>query len=220
MKKILITLILILCGIYTFAQSSRKFNNWVAHSSFTINKLSIDAEALGNKNSKGGFSVDVGAKQFFIKNCGWFMEESLEFFFSDLPHATNSYHYKNHKGGIWTWGCEKLQETGVGGVVLTGYDFRLSKNVSCEVFAGFNYRRILNYKEIKMNEKVSEKSHILIKNDQKWKFGIGVNYRKVNIRCCFMPTKRETRVIRNGWTAPPAPKWTTTQWTFGIGYHF
>lgn len=221
MRKLFIIILSVLFTISLSAQSDRKFNNWVVHTSFTINELSMDAKALKDIKSKGGFSVDVGAKQFFIKNCGWFMEEAFEFFHSDLPHATNAYHYTNHKGSIWTWGCEKLQETGFGGIVLTGYDFRLSRSFSFEVFGGINYRRITKYKEIRWNsyhtEKYSHKAYFLVKNDQKWKFGMGFNYKKINIRCSFMPTKRETRVERKHW---PEPQWTTTQWTFGVGYHF
>lgn len=224
MKNFLVFILSILFSITLSAQSDRKFNNWVIHANFTFNKLSMDANVYDYKKSKGGLSIDVGAKQFFIKNCGWFMEEAFEFFHSDLPHATMQYNYTNHKASIWTWGCEILQETGVGGIVLTGYDFRLNNSLSFEVFGGFNYRRITKYKETRWHpdrtKKISAKYHVLAKNDQKWKFGMGFNYKKINIRCSIMPTKRETRVKRNGWQAPPAPQWTTTQWTFGVGYHF
>lgn len=220
MKNFLVFILSILFSITLSAQSDRKFNNWVIHANFTFNKLSMDANVYDYKKSKGGLSIDVGAKQFFIKNCGWFMEEAFEFFHSDLPHATKEYHYTNNKGGIWVYGCDKLQETGFGGIISTGYDFRLSKNCSFEVLGGFNYRRITKYKERDHNEKPF--FNYYARNDQKWKFGIGFNYKKLNVRCSFMPTKRENRLKRKDRAIPPSrvPQWTTTQWTFGVGIHF
>ena len=213
MRKFFIIIFSTLFTISLYAQSDRKLNNWVAHANFTYNELSMDVEDY--TKSKGGYSIDIGAKQFFIKNCGWFMEEAFEFFYSDLPRVSSYYFGR----------CEKLQEKGVGGIVLTGYDFRLSNKFSCEVFAGFNYRRITKYKELQKfgykKEEVLTPYHLLVKNDQKWKFGLGFNYKKLNVRCSYMPNKRETRVKRKGHSEfNPALKWTTTQWTFGVGYYF
>ncbi|MBR4437705.1 MAG: hypothetical protein IKS79_01210 [Bacteroidales bacterium] len=221
MRKFFIIIFSTLFTISLYAQSDRKLNNWVAHANFTYNELSMSAKAIKDIKSKGGYSIDFGAKQFFLKSYGWFMEESFEFFYSDLPHAT--YQYEGRRGVVY--GHSKLQEKGVGGIVLTGYDFRLSNIFSCEVFAGFNYRRITKYKELRLwgykKEEVLTPYHFLVKNDQKWKFGVGFNYKKLNVRCSYMPNKRETRVKRKGHSNfDPAPKWTTTQWTLGVGYYF
>ena len=201
MKRISLIIVFLLSGVSLAAQVDRS-NNWLARINYNQNFLTMGYSNDIERWSVGGASVDFGGKQFFNKDLGWFIEESAEFFLTDLPMS------KRVSYGAWA------REIGIGAVILSGYDFVIKDNMSLEVFGGVVYRRLL-YNKIKLAGTVIRNGEIQ-DNNLRLKIGAGLNYKKYNFSFSLSPDLLNREREDGGWHA----HYTTIQIGLGVGYYF
>lgn len=209
--KLSVTSIVLCLAVFSaFAQADRS-NNWIARINYNQN-----FKTMGYSDDKwnwpiGGLSVDFGGKQFFNPGNGWFIEESVEGFFSYLPNS------KRTLDGKWA------REAGIGTVLMGGYDFIIDKDLSLDVFGGIVYRYILYDKvKHKLADGIStiHGTH-LQPNNLRLKFGAGLNYGKYNFSFSLSPDLINR--FRNDWiegSLGPTYHYTTLQVALGFGIYF
>lgn len=216
MKKLFLFFILSIVSVPVFAQVDRS-NNWLARVNYNQNFLTMGYTNDTKHWSIGGVSMDFGGKQFFKNDNGWFIEESAEFFFTDLPVSKKV-------SGPDKW-CREL---GVGAVLLSGFDFNLNNDMSLEVFGGVVYRRLLYNKE-KYGTVDNDGSAIkrirknidIYDNNLRLIFGAGLNYNRYNFRFTLSHDLLN-RTINDWYGGRSGYKqhYTTLQVGFGVGLYF
>ena len=160
MKKLLCLFILCLSCYLSYAQADRT-NNAVIRINYNTNIYNSYSSRIGH-NYTPGFAIDLGAKQFLVKDKGWFLEEVPSFLFNDLPFAKSS---REREKTVMPY--SRLRELGAGASVVFGYDFLVGDNSSIAVFAGPDFR--------------------LHKGNLRVRFGAAYNYNKLNINLFISP---------------------------------
>ena len=169
---------------------------------------------LDPHKSIGGLSVELGARQYFLKDCGWFLEETAEFYHLDYPVGKKGIRFKD---SYWAWGVRKVRETGIGVSLSSGYDFLLRDNIDLGLYGGVAYRRSLKQSECELDG-TKRNFTDLSKNNLKIKFGAELKINRYNISLSVSPDVFNR--VPGGWIGGPRPKYKNIELALGVGYFF
>lgn len=205
MKTISFISLLLLVNIVSFAQSSRE-NNYVIRLNYNTNIYNSVKRTIGH-NYTPGVSLELGGKQFLVKDKGWFLEEAPFFQFNDLPFAKS---VPTEKRDIAVLPFDRLRELGVGLYFVGGYDFIINDKLSLDVFAGPDFRYLVKYYPDCGVKDCPD--HRLHKANLRFKFGAGFNINNANINISFSPD-----ILDRGLGVR---RYRSIQVSLGIGYYF
>ena len=203
MKKLLCLFILCLSCYLSYAQADRT-NNAVIRINYNTNIYNSYSSRIGH-NYTPGFAIDLGAKQFLVKDKGWFLEEVPSFLFNDLPFAKSS---REREKTVMPY--SRLRELGAGASVVFGYDFLVGENSSIAVFAGPDFRYIFQY--YPTGGYKGDPDYRLHKGNLRVRFGAAYNYNKLNINLFISPDLLDRGL--------GIKRYRTVQVGLGIGYYF
>jgi hypothetical protein len=198
-----------------FAQNDR-LNHWIVRTSYDylFYLPQDDGKLLDPHKSIGGLSVELGARQYFFKDCGWFLEEAAEFYHLDYPVGKKGIRFKD---SYWAWGVKNVRETGIGVSLSSGYDFRLRDNIDLGLFGGVTYRRSLKISEKELDGRKRNFTN-LSKNNLKIKFGAELKINRYNISLSVSPDVFNR--VPGRWIGGPRPKYKNIELALGVGYFF
>ena len=207
MKRFFSTLFLMLSVcLFSTAQVHRN-NSVFVRANYTTNVYTSVSGEFGH-NFTPGVTADFGAKQFFNKDNGWFVEESAKFLFSDLPFI-NSVHGLNREKAVIPY--DRLRELGAGIQAKVGYDFILNNKLSLAVGCGPDARYIFKYSpDCVVGKECND--HNLHSLNLRLSAGVDLNINKTTISLSFSPD-----IINRG---RADKKYSTLQIGLGIGYYF
>lgn len=200
MKKILLFFTFGLLSVLSFAQT--KSDSFFVRGNYT-NNIYTSVSRFNPNNYKSGLVIDFGDKHSFTPLKGLFLEGAGEFLFTDLPSAEmgspggdpDAISFHSH-----------IREVGTGVYTVLGYDFRLGKNVRLNAFTGPEFRFLFKYYHS------SPARNLLHKWNLRWKAGLGLNVKKLNVNLSVSPD-----VLDRG---KGIRRYRTIQLVLGIGYYF
>ena len=191
MKKIAVSLCFILLAYSSlFGQIERRDMAFIRVNG-TYTSLNSSSKSAHYKNGTFGFSSDLGYKFFLVEKGGLYLECSGQFFYSNIPfnrfyigaskNNASSIVYRSAKYRPYVEVLnDEANELGLGFSELLGYDFRLSNELSLEVFTGPVFRYVAHYGPSNDILKYELKSTNL-----RLRTGFGLNYKRFGFNLSF-----------------------------------
>lgn len=186
MRQIVLILFL-LTTMSIFAQNERR-NHFGIRADITANYgLDVKDPFYCKQNIGMGGSINGTYKFYLKKNAGWYIEPEVSLFYSVLQYTWE---------GWFFWDADsnsrekknQYQEFGIGTSAIFGYDFKIGRKTSLELFTGPDFRYSL-YRGFVSNELNNQMEGVdLYRVAQfRWRIGVGVNHRSFNYSLSISP---------------------------------